>query len=105
MTDKKRTIWDLADKAQIEVSKWPAWKRRAADQALVSKLPKPTIMTYRIQIDYNDGRYSYSDVPSYIEGKSVREIPDNVKRMWDSIMDSYNELQRQLREYDEDFSD
>lgn len=33
-----RTIWDLADEAQAEVDKWPDWKRRAADTALVTKL-------------------------------------------------------------------
>lgn len=35
----KRTIWELAAEAQVEVEKWPEWKRRAADTALVSPRP------------------------------------------------------------------
>jgi hypothetical protein len=37
----KRSIWDLAEKAQAEVDTWPEWKRRAADMALVTRL-EPT---------------------------------------------------------------
>lgn len=33
----QRSIWDLAEKAQADVDKWPEWKRRAADQALVPR--------------------------------------------------------------------
>jgi len=33
-----RPIWDLAEKAQAEVDKWPDSKRRAADMALVTRL-------------------------------------------------------------------
>ncbi len=37
----ERSLWDLAAKAQAEVEKWPGWKRRAADTALVSLIEKP----------------------------------------------------------------
>lgn len=40
MADKKRSIWELAAEAQAEVEKWPEWKRRVAEQALVSPLPR-----------------------------------------------------------------
>jgi hypothetical protein len=33
----QRDIWTLAEAAKAEVDTWPAWKRRAADTALVSK--------------------------------------------------------------------
>lgn len=35
-----RTIWELAAEAQAQVSRWPRWKRVAADAALVTRLPK-----------------------------------------------------------------
>lgn len=35
--DRPRDIWTLAEAASAEVATWPAWKRRAADTALVSK--------------------------------------------------------------------
>lgn len=34
-----RSIWDLAERATREVERWPEWKKRAADQALVTRLP------------------------------------------------------------------
>jgi len=40
MSERGRSIWDLAEKAQAEVDKWPEWKRRAADMALVTR-PAP----------------------------------------------------------------
>lgn len=40
MSERGRSIWDLAEKAQAEVDKWPEWKRRAADMALVTR-PSP----------------------------------------------------------------
>jgi hypothetical protein len=45
VSERSRSIWDLAEKAQAEVDKWPEWKRRAADTALVTRVdrePKPT---------------------------------------------------------------
>lgn len=42
MSERGRSIWDLAEKAQAEVDKWPEWKRRAADMALVTRpAPEP----------------------------------------------------------------
>jgi hypothetical protein len=32
----RRTIWDLAEEAAREVARWPEWKRRVADWALVT---------------------------------------------------------------------
>ena len=39
------SIWALANRASAEVAAWPAWKRRAADEALVSAPEPPTEYT------------------------------------------------------------
>lgn len=31
-----KDLWEMCDRASREVATWPRWKRRAADQALVS---------------------------------------------------------------------
>jgi hypothetical protein len=40
VSERGRSIWDLAEKAQAEVDKWPEWKRRAADTLLVTRVDR-----------------------------------------------------------------
>jgi hypothetical protein len=37
---KKDSLWEFTARVKAEVDEWPAWKRNAADAALVTKPPK-----------------------------------------------------------------
>ena len=40
---KKDSLWEFTARVKAEVDDWPAWKRNAADAALVTKPPKSSL--------------------------------------------------------------
>lgn len=45
VSERGKLLWDLAERATVEVAPWPEWYRRAVDEALVTKLEDEGVMS------------------------------------------------------------